>query len=85
MAADLRTLLAAVLGVGLGLLLLGYPEAVVRVQTAGRLPQDRSGEYGSDAAVPQRWRRLVQGLGLVALLAGIYFGARALGAGGLAA
>jgi len=71
---DLRTLLAAVLGIGLGLVLLVYPAAVVRAQTAGRLPHDRGGEYGTDAT-PDRWRRLVQVAGLVVLLFGLYLGA----------
>jgi hypothetical protein len=76
--ADLRTLLAAVLGVGLGALLLAYPEAVIRIQTAGRLPHDRGGEYGSASSAPDRWRRLVQLLGVVVLVTGVYFGATAL-------
>lgn len=72
--ADLRTLLSAVLGVGLGLLLIVAPEAVIRVQTAGRLPSDRSGEYGSDSTVPARWRHLARGIGVALLAAGLYFG-----------
>ncbi|RLM56521.1 hypothetical protein DVK02_08435 [Halobellus sp. Atlit-31R] len=45
---DVRTLAAAVLGVALGLVFLLAPEVIVRVQTAGRLPQDRHGRYGED-------------------------------------
>jgi hypothetical protein len=71
---DFRTLLAAVLGVGLGLVLLVYPAAVIRAQTVGRLPHDRGGEYGADGA-PERWRRLVQLVGLLTLLFGLYLGA----------
>ena len=74
MAVDVRALLSAVLGVGLGLLLVAYPDAVVRAQTAGRLPDDRSGEYGSESGVPTRWRRLVQVVGVALVLAGLYFG-----------
>ncbi|MFB6156116.1 MAG: hypothetical protein ABEJ22_09490 [Haloferacaceae archaeon] len=70
---DLRTALAAVLGVGFGLALLAYPEAVVSAQTAGRLPRDRGGEYGAGTEPSGRVRRLVQAVGLVALLAGLYF------------
>jgi hypothetical protein len=70
---DLRTLLAAVLGVGLGLFLVAYPGAVVRAQTAGRVPRDRRGEYGSDAASEGRWRRVVRAVGLVVTLVGVYF------------
>ncbi|WP_251329617.1 hypothetical protein [Haloplanus pelagicus] len=72
--ADLRTLLAAGLGLLLGMICLLAPGAVVRVHTVGRRPHDRGGEYGADAAPPARWRRLVQGLGLVFVLAGGYFG-----------
>ncbi|MDY6819907.1 MAG: hypothetical protein SVG88_14700 [Halobacteriales archaeon] len=71
--ADLRTLLAAVLGIGIGVVCLAYPEAIIRAQTAGRMPHDRSGEYGTDATTADRWRRLVQLLGLGAVIAGGYF------------
>jgi len=74
---DLRTALAAVLGVGVGLVLLAYPEAVIRAHTAGRVPHDRGGEYGDDATPPARWRRLLRVVGAATLLAGLYFGARA--------
>ena len=75
---DLRTLLAAALGIGLGLLLLARPEAVIRAHTAGRLPQDRGGEYGTDAQASGRTRQLVQLLGAASLLVGLYFGATVL-------
>jgi hypothetical protein len=75
---DVRTVLAAVLGVALGVVLVAAPDAVIRVQTAGRLPSDRGGEYGSDAAVPTHWRRLVQVVGVGSLLLGLYFGWTAL-------
>jgi hypothetical protein len=76
---DIRTALAAVLGIGLGLLLVAAPESVIRAQTAGRLPSDRGGEYGDDAAVSARTRRLVQGLGVAVVGLGLYFGWVALG------
>jgi hypothetical protein len=76
--ADLRTLLAAGLGLLLGALCLVAPGAVVRVQTAGRRPTGRDGEYGTDA-VPNRWRRLVQAIGVGLVVAGAYFGYVALG------
>jgi hypothetical protein len=79
MAVDLRTLLAAVLGVGLGLLLVAAPASVIRVQTAGRLPSDRGGEYGDDTGVPERTRRFVRAVGVVLVGAGLYFGWVALG------
>jgi hypothetical protein len=74
-----RTLLAAVLGIGIGIVLIAYPETVIRVQTAGRVPSDRGGEYGSEAPVSDRWRRVVQLLGGVSVLLGLYFGAVAFG------
>ena len=37
--AALRALLAAVFGIAIGILLLAYPETVIRVQTAGPFPQ----------------------------------------------
>jgi hypothetical protein len=76
--ADLRTLLAAALGLLLGAVCLVAPGAVVRVQTAGRRPTGRDGEYGTDA-VPDRWRRLVQAVGVGLVAAGAYFGYVALG------
>lgn len=75
---DVRIVTAAVLGLGLGALFLVYPEAVVRVHTVGRIPGDRTGEYG-EASVPDRWRRVVQLVGVGILAAGGYFGATALG------
>jgi len=71
---DVRTLLAAVLGVLIGAVCLVAPDAVVRVHTAGRHPTDGRGEYGVDGAVPTRWRRVVQALGVGCLAAGCYFG-----------
>jgi hypothetical protein len=69
----LREALAAVLGIGLGLLFVAQPGAIVRIHTAGRRPQDRGGEYGSDRDIPERWRRLVQAVGVGCILAGGYF------------
>ena len=69
---DLRTTLALVLGVGLGLVLLAFPEVVVRAHTVGRVPHDRSGEYGEDSSLPSLWRRAVQGIGIVLVLVAIY-------------
>lgn len=76
---DVRTVAAAVLGLGLGALCVVYPEAVIRVQTVGRMPHDRTGDYGEDASAPDRWRWIVRLVGAVALLAGGYFGATVLG------
>jgi hypothetical protein len=76
---DLRTLLAAVLGVGLGLVFVAAPESVIHAKTAGRLPSDRDGEYGDDAGVSLPARRFVQALGGTMLGFGLYFGWVALG------
>ncbi|USZ66860.1 hypothetical protein NGM10_08960 [Halorussus salilacus] len=75
---DLRTLLAAVLGVGLGLFFVAYPGVVIRVHSAGRTPTGRDGEYG-DEATPARWRRLVRLVGVGLALAGLYFASTLLG------
>jgi len=65
--ADVRTLLAIVLGALLGLVCVLAPGAVVRVQTAGRRPDGTGGEYGTDT-VSTRWKRVVQALGIGCLL-----------------
>lgn len=74
MAVDPRTLLAGVLGVGLGLVLLAAPEAVVRVQTVGRVPGPRGGEYGEDGDSNRGIRLLVRAVGALLVAAGLYFG-----------
>lgn len=71
---DVRSLLAAVLGVGIGLLLVAAPEALVRVHTVGRVPGQRGGEYGTDDALSARTRRLVQLLGVACVAVGLYVG-----------
>jgi hypothetical protein len=73
-----RTLLAAVLGVGLGLVLIAYPEIVIRIHTAGRIPSDRRGEYGTETPISDRWRRVVQVFGGASLVLGLYFAANAI-------
>lgn len=77
--ADLRTVLAAVLGIGLGLLLVAFPAAIIRVQTVGRLPDDRGGEYGQAVEPPRRWLLVVRGVGIVLIVTGMYFGGVATG------
>jgi len=72
---DYRTLLAAVLGVGLGLVFVASPETIIKVHTTGRRPQDQHGEWGGDDAGFEKYHRLVQGVGVVAILFGLYFGA----------
>ncbi|WP_299263563.1 hypothetical protein [Halorientalis sp.] len=67
-----RELLSAVLGVGLGLVCLAFPGAVVRINTAGRVPGGRHGEYGDDA-VPEKWKWVVRVVGILLLAGGGYF------------
>lgn len=74
---DPRTLLAAVLGVALGLLLVAAPGLVVRAHTVGRAPHDRGGGYGEDGSPSGRVRRLVQAVGVAVALFGLYLGADA--------
>jgi hypothetical protein len=52
--------------------LLARPGFVIRVQTAGRLPRDRGGQYGADAPGSDRWRRLVRLLGAASLVVAGY-------------
>jgi hypothetical protein len=75
----LREILAAALGVGLGLFLVAFPDAVIRLQTAGRIPDGRHGEYGEDGSYPRTWQLLVRGIGVVVLLFGVFFAAGELG------
>ncbi|MFB6125490.1 MAG: hypothetical protein ABEJ59_05980 [Halanaeroarchaeum sp.] len=69
---DLRTLAAAVLGIAVGVLFVAAPDTLVQIQTAGRIPSERHGEYGTDATTG-RWRRLVQAVGVALLFGGLYF------------
>ncbi len=70
---DLRTLLAAVLGILLGVFMIGFPGAIVRGYLVGRVPTDRYGAYGDDDGLPRRWRQLVRGAGVLVLAGGLYF------------
>ncbi|WP_424018567.1 hypothetical protein ACOZ4N_03575 [Halorientalis pallida] len=66
-----RELLAAVLGVALGLGFLAFPQAVVRMYTAG-WTGDRHGKYGETGA-PETWQWVVRGVGVLLLVGGGYF------------
>jgi hypothetical protein len=70
---DVRTLLAAVLGVGLGLVLIAAPEFVVQVHAVGRRPHGGRGEYGADRTVSERWHHVVRLVGVALVVAGGYF------------
>lgn len=74
---DARSLLAAAIGVLLGAALVAFPDAVVRAKTAGRLPRDRGGAYGTDGDLPGRWRLVVRAVGVLLVVAGLYFGVTA--------
>lgn len=71
--AGLRELLAAVLGIALGVVFVVFPSFVVQVHTLGRGRRDRHGEWGS-GEVPPKWLWLVRAVGVLAVLAGAYFG-----------
>jgi len=70
-----RQLIAAVLGVGLGLFVIAFPETVVRTYAAGRVPDGRWGKYGEDGSPPAKWLWAARGAGAVMLLLGLWFGA----------
>jgi hypothetical protein len=74
----LREAIAAVLGVAVGLLLVAYPAAIVRIHTAGRVPDGRHGDYGTDGAPPATWLWLVRAIGAVAILVALFIGYRLL-------
>jgi len=73
-----RELLAAILGIGLGLFLIVEPEAVIRTHTAGRVPTDRTGQYGEEAPVPDHWVLIVRVAGGIALALGLFLATRIL-------
>lgn len=72
--ADLRTVLAAVLGVGLGVVLIAAPGLVIRMHAVGRVPRDRGGGYGADSTYPDRWLWVVRAVGVLVLLVGVLIG-----------
>lgn len=69
---DLRTALTVVLGAGLGLVLVAFPDLVIRAHTVGRAPHDRGGQYGEEGSAPDSWRRIVQAIGVVLVLIAVY-------------
>lgn len=66
-----RELLAVALSVGLGLFLIGYPGAFLRLQMVGRGPRD-PGQYGQDYDPPTRYARVVRAFGAAAVTVGLY-------------
>lgn len=67
----IRELLAVVLSVGLGLFLIAFPAAFVRIQMVGRGPRDR-GQYGNDWEPPAKYTLPVRALGVLAVGVGAY-------------
>lgn len=72
-----RELLAATLGIALGLVFVAFPTFVFKVHTLGRGRHDPHGGWGSDD-VETKWLRVVQAVGVLAILFGAYFGYSAL-------
>lgn len=72
----LREALAAVLGVGMGLMFVVYPGLVLRVQTAGTRPDRQPGPGGQTRDLGGMWYWLIRGVGVVMLVGGMYFAAR---------
>lgn len=68
---DVRELLAAVLSVGLGLFLIAFPGAFIRIQMVGRGPRD-PGEYGEDWEPPRKYTLPVRLLGVAAVGVGTF-------------
>lgn len=73
-----RTLLAGVLGVGLGLVLIAAPAAIIRVHLVGRAPRDKGSEYGQGYEPPASWQWAVRAIGAALVAAGLFFGWQAL-------
>ena len=71
----LRELLAIALSVGLGLFLIVFPGAFLRLQMVGRGPRD-PGQYGQDYDPPARYARVVRAFGVAAVAVGLYILAR---------
>jgi hypothetical protein len=74
MALPVRDLLAAVLGVLLGLLMIAYPQVIVQVHTVGRRPRT-PGPAGPDGDTDAKWLWLVRVLGVACLGVGAVIGA----------
>jgi len=72
----LRELLAAVLSIGLGVFFIAFPEAIIQIHTAGRYPNGRHGEYGTDGDSSRKWQLVVRGVGVLAIVVGLWIAAQ---------
>jgi hypothetical protein len=72
-APGLTEALSAVLGVGVGLVMLAYPGVVLAVQTAGTRPDRQPGPTGDAPTEGDNWELLVRVLGGGFVLGGLYF------------
>jgi hypothetical protein len=69
---DLRTALAAVLGIAVGALMVAFPEVVIRVQTAGSRP-DRQPGPGGEPRLGSLWTNAIRAIGAILVLGGLFF------------
>lgn len=74
--AGLRQVLAVGLGLVLGVLCVAFPQAVIRLQTAGRVQGSRRGPYGEDGEFPATWTWVVRALGVACLAVAGYVAVR---------
>ncbi len=74
---DVRSALAATLAIGIGLVAVVAPGAVVRLQFAAYGPTTgRHGEYGGEREIDDRLRWLVRAVGVAVLGVGVYLAAQ---------
>ena len=67
----IREALAVALSVGLGVFLVAFPGAFIRVQMVGRGPRD-PGQYGENWQPPRKYTLPVRLLGLAAVGVGVF-------------
>ncbi|MFB6185355.1 MAG: hypothetical protein ABEI86_00605 [Halobacteriaceae archaeon] len=62
-----------VLGIIVGALLVFYPAKMATLHLVGRGPTGRRGPYGEDNALSNRWKRVIQAIGIIVLLISVFF------------